>query len=291
MLLTAAPAITPSGVPPTPHSRSTPVPGRTAISTPATSPSVISRMRAPAARMRAMPSSWRGRSSTTTIRSPTCTPRRSAMRRSTVSMGSSSEMQVGDVVAAGHLLHVEARPGVEHRAALRERDDRERVGLALGAQRRPLQRVDGDVDLRRRAVADALAVVEHRGLVLLALADDHDAVHRDGRHHVPHRVDGRLVGGVLVAAPDPARGGQRRGLGDTDEFEGEVAIRRLALHASDRRPAAARRLATLRGDDATCSHPSTSPPLAAISRPSSARSPASRRCTSTGPAARRCRGR
>ena len=74
--------------------------------------------------------------------------------------------------------------------------------MPLRGQRRALERVDGDVDLRRRAVADLLAVVEHRRLVLLALADDDDAVHRDGVEHEAHRVDGGLVGGVLVAAAD-----------------------------------------------------------------------------------------
>ena len=46
------------------------------------------------------------------------------------------------------------------------------------------------------AVADLLAVVEHRRLVLLALADHDDAVHRDGVEHRAHRVDRRLVGGA-----------------------------------------------------------------------------------------------
>ena len=57
----------------------------------------------------------------------------------------------------------------------------------------------------RRAVADVLAVVEHRRLVLLALADHDDAVHRDRVEHVAHRVDGRLVGGLLVARGRRAR--------------------------------------------------------------------------------------
>ena len=93
-------------------------------------------------------------------------------------------------------------------------------------QRRALERVDGDVDLRRRAVADVLAVVEHRRLVLLALADHDEAVHRDGAEHVAHGVDGGLVGGLLVAAADEAGGGERGGLGDADELEGEVSVRR-----------------------------------------------------------------
>ena len=54
------------------------------------------------------------------------------------------------------------------------------------------------------AVADVLAVVEHRRFVLLALADDDDAVHRDGGQDGAHRVDGRAVGTELVAAADPA---------------------------------------------------------------------------------------
>ena len=94
------------------------------------------------------------------------------------------------------------------------------------AERRALERVDGDVDLRRAAVADVLAVVEHRRLVLLALADDDDAVHRDRVEHEAHRVDGGLVGGDLVAAADPAGGGERGGLGDAHELEREVAVGR-----------------------------------------------------------------
>ena len=79
------------------------------------------------------------------------------------------------------------------------------------------------------AVADLLAVVEHRRLVLLALADDDDAVHRHGVEHEAHGVDGGAVGALLVAAAHPAGGGQRGGLGDPDELQGEVAIGGLRL--------------------------------------------------------------
>ena len=132
--------------------------------------------------------------------------------------------QVGDLVAAGHLLHVDARAGVEHRAALGQRDHGQRVRHAERAQPRALERVDGDVDLRVGAVADLLAVGQHRRLVLLALADDDDAVHVDRVEDGVHAVDGRLVGGFLVAAADVARGGQRGRLGDAHELEREVAI-------------------------------------------------------------------
>ena len=69
-----------------------------------------------------------------------------------------------------------------------------------------------------------LAVVEHRRLVLLALPDHDDAVHRDGVEHQAHRIDGGLVGSILVPAADPAGRAQRSGLGDADELEGEVSV-------------------------------------------------------------------
>ena len=62
--------------------------------------------------------------------------------------------------------------------------------------------------------AHLFAVVEHRRLVLLALADHDDAAHRHRREQLAHRVDRRAVAAVLVTAADPATGGQRRGLGD-----------------------------------------------------------------------------
>ena len=73
--------------------------------------------------------------------------------------------------------------------------------------------------------ADALAVEEHRRLVLLALADHDHAVHLDRRQHVAHRVDGGPVGGDLVAEPDPAGARERGRLGHPHELECEVSIR------------------------------------------------------------------
>ena len=68
------------------------------------------------------------------------------------------------------------------------------------------------------AVADLLAVEQHRRLVLLPLSDHDDAVHRHRLEHRPHRVDGRLVGALLVAAADHPRGRERRRLGDAHEL-------------------------------------------------------------------------
>jgi hypothetical protein len=69
-----------------------------------------------------------------------------------------------------------------------------------------------------------LAVVEHRRVVLLALADDHHAGHRDRAEHRPHGVDRRLVDRLLVAVAHLARGRHGRRLGDPHQLECEVAV-------------------------------------------------------------------
>ena len=100
--------------------------------------------------------------------------------------------------------------------------------LALGGQGGAVDRVDGDVDGRVAAVADLLAVEQHRRIVLLALADHDDAVHRDGREREPHRLDGGAVGGVLVAPTDPPRRSEAGRFGGAHEFHREVAVGLLA---------------------------------------------------------------
>ncbi len=70
----AAAAMIPSGVPPTPYSRSMPVFGRATEIAPATSPSVMKWMRAPVRRMSLTRSACRGRSSTQTVTSLTPMP-------------------------------------------------------------------------------------------------------------------------------------------------------------------------------------------------------------------------
>jgi hypothetical protein len=90
--------------------------------------------------------------------------------------------------------------------------------------------VDGDVALGTGAVADLLAVVEHGGVVLLALADDDDPAHADGRDHRAHGLDRGAVGLVLLTAAHPAAAGHGGCLGDTNQLESEVAIRLAVLH-------------------------------------------------------------
>ena len=85
--------------------------------------------------------------------------------------------RVGRLGPDGDLVHVQRRAREEHRPALGDGDDGDRVRHPERREPRPLERVDGDVDLGPDAVADLLAVEEHRRLVLLALADDDDAAH------------------------------------------------------------------------------------------------------------------
>ena len=89
--LIAAAEMTPSGVPPIPHSRLTGERSETDSSEALTSPSVMRRTRAPASRMAWMPSSWRGRSRTTTMMSRMSQARRSATRPNVWPSGRSSE--------------------------------------------------------------------------------------------------------------------------------------------------------------------------------------------------------
>ncbi len=66
--------MTPSGVPPIPRRMSAPVSGKQTLRAPTTSPSGMSRMRAPAARTSSIRAVWRGRSRITAVRSRTRSP-------------------------------------------------------------------------------------------------------------------------------------------------------------------------------------------------------------------------
>ena len=208
-----------------PQSRSTGERSLTASSAAETSPSVIRRMRAPASRTSRIASSWRGRSSMTTVTSPTL-----------------AALALGDQLAASPAAAGRGRAGRRSprrrpsfpcrrrgrgRTSCRARRARSPRGRWACRGRRGVVPSSGSTAMsttRRAAVADLLAVEEHRRLVLLALADHDDAVHRDRVEHEAHRVDGGAVGGDLVAAADPAGGGERRRLGDADQLQREVAV-------------------------------------------------------------------
>ena len=125
--------------------------------------------------------------------------------------------------ADGDLVHVDVGR-VEQRAGLRHRHHGDRARHVLGAQRRAFQRIDGDVDLRTGGRAHALADEQHRRLVALALADHDRSVDGQAVEFAAHRIDGGLVGGLLVAPPAQARGRNRGALGDAHEFERQNAL-------------------------------------------------------------------
>ena len=130
---------------------------------------------------------------------------------------------VGGVGTDRELLHVDARPRVEHRAALGDGDaPRSRSACPWPSA---WCRRSG----RRRcrtpgpAVADLLAVEQHGA----SSFSPSPMTTTPSIETVPmraHRVDGGAVAAVLVAPADPAAGGHRRGLGDPDELHGQVAV-------------------------------------------------------------------
>src|SRR5581483_12208376 len=131
-----------------------------------------------------------------------------------------------------------------------------------------VDRVDGEVAIGPVAVADLFAVVEHRGVVLLALADDNDAAHRHGVHQLADRVDGRSVAALLVAAANPAAGRHRARLGDSHKFQGQVSVRGFAAggHGAD---CPRTRLTSVRWDtgDVTVEDPAPRPDVAGYPAP------------------------
>lgn len=108
------------------------------------------------------------------------------------------------------LVHVVSGPWREERSAGGHRDRRQRSGKPAGAEVRALQRIDGDVIGRFAIRTQPLAVGEPRRRVLRALAGDHHPLPEASAENAAHRFGGRRVGGLRVAAPRPAGGGQRR---------------------------------------------------------------------------------
>ena len=161
----AAAAMTPSGVPPMPKRTSAPESGHAVEMAPATSPSGMSRMRAPASRTSAIRSSWRSRSRITTVISEMST-RLVRATATEVLAGAQGDVDHPDQIRAdGDLLHVDARSGIEHGALLGQRRcTASALPRPLRGQRGAVDRVDGDVDGGRRPVADPLAVVQASAL-------------------------------------------------------------------------------------------------------------------------------
>src|SRR5439155_11091509 len=116
-------------------------------------------------------------------------------------------------------------PGEEHRAALGHRHHRDGVRHTERGEPGSFERVDRHVHLGRLGVPHPLPVVEHRGLVLLALPDHHDPVHGDRAEHQAHGVDRCLVRRLLVPPTHPPAGPQGGRLGHPHQLQREVAVR------------------------------------------------------------------
>ena len=132
--------------------------------------------------------------------------------------------------ADGDLVHIGVGR-VQQAAFLRDRQHRERVRPGLCRDRRALQRVERDVDLRRAGagLADLLANVEHGGLVALPLSDDDGAVEVERVEGLSHALHRSGVGRLFIAATDEVRGGHRRAFGDAHHFEHEHAVERILV--------------------------------------------------------------
>ena len=126
----------------------------------------------------------------------------------------------------GDLVHIHAGAGLIHGVSVGHRYHSQSVASAVGGELRAVYRVYRNVAARRGAVADALAVVEHRGFVFFAFAYHHDAVHRHGVQHGAHGIHGCGIHGVVVAPPHQSRRCEGGGFGHSHEFQSEVALKR-----------------------------------------------------------------
>ncbi|NKX50451.1 hypothetical protein HER39_07700, partial [Arthrobacter deserti] len=142
--------------------------------------------------------------------------------------------QVGRLRAGDQLLHVEHGRRIEHRAALGDGQHREGVVDPLRGQAGAVDRTHGDVAPGALAVARPLGVVQHRGLVLFALADNDDTVEVHGGQEGTHRVHGGAGGGGLVPVADPVPGGNGGSLGHPHQFEGEIPVRLVVFNRQRR---------------------------------------------------------
>ena len=128
------------------------------------------------------------------------------------------------------LVHVDEWPWVEHRAARRNGHGREGVVGTVGQGTRAVNRINSNVHLRPSPRADALTVEQHRGMILLALADDNDRIHLNGIQHQSHRFNRGTVSSDLIAATHLTTGRQCGRLGHAHQFQRQVACR-FEFHA------------------------------------------------------------
>ena len=136
---------------------------------------------------------------------------------------------VGIARADGDLVHVGVRR-IEQAAARGDGEHGERVGHGLGGQRRAFQRVKRDVDLGTLSGADFLADIEHRGFVALTFADHDAALELDLVEGRTHRVHGGGIGLFLVAPAHFLRSRDRGEFRDPHHRIGEARRQNVVFH-------------------------------------------------------------
>ncbi len=139
---------------------------------------------------------------------------------------SRTEIEVDDTATdrtAGDLVHV-GIGAAQNLATFGQRDAREGVRSAGGANQRAFERVEGDIDFRSRAGADNLARVEHLGGVAIALAHYDFALKGDRVERITHRLGSDTIGGALVAFADKTGGSQGSRFGRSNHFLREVTL-------------------------------------------------------------------
>ena len=200
-------------------------PGMVVKITPMMSPSVMRRMPQPIARTRRISSSCRGRSMMRTVMSFGSTPLALASARD-VLLGRCGRDRRCPADSPGRSRSCPCRRRAP-RAACRPRPSPSRRSSPACPWRRascpradrPRCRPSGPSPVPTRSPMKSIG-----RLVALALADHDRAVDRQRVQLAPHRVDRRLVGRLLLAAPAQPRRRDRRALGHADEFERQDAL-------------------------------------------------------------------
>ena len=108
---------------------------------------------------------------------------------------------------------------MQHGPARAHRNHGQRVGHVLGGQRGAFQRVEGDIHARAVARAHFFADKQHRGFVTLSFSDDDHALDVELVQFGPHRIHGRLVCGLFIAAANQFGTGDCRLLGDAGQAQ------------------------------------------------------------------------
>jgi len=100
----------------------------------------------------------------------------------------------------------------------------QRVRPACRQNRRPFQRIHGQIELGTRPCPYLFANVEHGRFIAFPFPDHDRTVDLDRSKNPAHRFSGRLVRGPFVAPAHQPCTRQRRGLGHADEFHRQVTV-------------------------------------------------------------------